>query len=559
MINSEILRFSQNHITKLSFVLQAVILFLVAPLQVDPHHDGIILGAAIASADGEFGPGSAFSQYGPLSPLIHGFFLDLTGSSMLNLRYFAALNTLLISYLLFKVMSKISSKQISILTATTWVLTSAIWATTFPGALLAWPSLISTALILTSLNLLLPIFINSEKQIYPSALDVFLAGVFLGLTGFARQQTWLASFLTLILIFFYVRGSGKTTLIFITGAVSSLLGMFGWLGLIGAWNSYLNQVIIWPLSAYSTLGANNNYNRYQFGSYVIQSAVLIVLIYLASILRKHLKKPLYVYLVFTPLIGLVVVSGFQIAGQSNWPATIRVILGEPQEKIILSFMYFGCVASIVLSGYFALKAKILLRQGGYEKLVLAVFGLVGVIQLYPQPDVLHLWWVAPLVLPSAFIGFNLIAQKSKKISIKDLIYVQTAFSLIGILLATIFIFKPWTEYKVPVLNGTYTFASKAEAISQFNQVQKYIKRGETSFDCADGVFAVSDGNYNSPDEWFVNWGMLDSEDPVVGKVRVICYQNMEYAESEANRLGMRLQKFVKTSNLSTTFAVLVRD
>jgi hypothetical protein len=255
----------------------------------------------------------------------------------------------------------------------------------------------------------------------------------------------------------------------------------------------------------------------------------------------------------------VVVSGFQIAGQSNWPATIRVILGEPQEKIILSFMYFGCVASIVLSGYFALKAKILVRQGGYDKLVLAVFGLVGVIQLYPQPDVLHLWWVAPLVLPSAFIGVNLIAQKSKKISIKDLIYIQTAFSLIGILLAAIFISKPWSEYKVPILNGTYSFASKAEAISQFNQVQKYIKRGETSFDCADGVFAVSDGNYNSSDEWFVNWGMLDSEDPVVGKVRVICYQNMEYAESEANRLGMRLQKFVKTSNPSTTFAVLVRD
>jgi len=559
MIDSEILKFAQNHITKLSFLLQAVILFLVAPLQVDPHHDGIILGAAIASANGEFGPGGAFSQYGPLSPLVHGFFLDLTGSSMLNLRYFAALNTLLISYLLFKVMSKVASKQISILTATTWVLTSAIWATTFPGALLAWPSLISTALILTSLNLLLPLFINSEMQVNPSMLHIFLAGVFLGLTGFARQQTWLASALTLLLLLFYVKGSGKTALIFITGVVSSILGMFGWLVLIGAWSSYLNQVIIWPLSAYSTLGANNNYNRYQFGSYVIQSAVLIVVIYFASILRRHLKKPLYVYLVFTPLIGLVVVSGFQIAGQSNWPAAIRVILGEPQEKIILSFMYFGCVASIVLSGYFALKAKILLRQGGYEKLVLAVFGLVGVIQLYPQPDVLHLWWVAPLVLPSAFIGFNLIAQKSKKISIKDLIYVQTAFSLIGILLATIFIFKPWTEYKVPVLNGTYTFASKAEAISQFNQVQKYIKRGETSFDCADGVFAVSDGNYNSPDEWFVNWGMLDSEDPAVGKVRVICYQNMEYAESEANRLKMRLQKFVETSNPGTTFAVLVRD
>jgi hypothetical protein len=456
-------------------------------------------------------------------------------------------------------MSKISSKQISILTATTWVLTSAIWATTFPGALLAWPSLISTALILTSLNLLLPLFIKSDKQVKPVMPHIFLAGVFLGLTGFARQQTWLASFLTLLLLLFYSKGFGKTALTFITGVVSSLLGMFGWLGLIGAWTSYLNQVIIWPLSAYSTLGANNNYNRYQFGSYVIQSVVLIFVIYFASILRRHLKKPIYVYLVLTPLIGLVVVSGFQIAGQSNWPAAIRVILGEPQEKIILSFMYFGCVASIVLSGYFGLRAKTLVRQGGYERLALAIFGLIGVIQLYPQPDVLHLWWVAPLVLPSAFISFNLIAQKSKEISIKDLIYVQTAFSLIGVLLATMFILKPWSEYKVPVLKGTYSFASKAEAFNQFNQVQRYIKRGETSFDCADGIFAVSDGNYNSPDEWFVNWGMLDSEDPVVGKVRVICYQNMEYAESEANRLGMRLQKFVKTSNPSTTFAVLVRD
>ena len=97
MINSKLVIFAKNQGVKAAFFLQGLILFLVAPLQVDPHHDGIILGAAVASANGQFGPGSAFSQYGPLSPLIHGFFLDLTSSSMLNLRYFAALNTLFIS------------------------------------------------------------------------------------------------------------------------------------------------------------------------------------------------------------------------------------------------------------------------------------------------------------------------------------------------------------------------------------------------------------------------------------------------------------------------------
>ena len=559
MINSQLVIFAKNQGVKAAFFLQGLILFLVAPLQVDPHHDGIILGAAVASANGRFGPGSAFSQYGPLSPLIHGFFLDLTSSSMLNLRYFAALNTIFISFLLFKVLSKISSRRISILTSTSWVFTSAIWATTFPGALLAWPSLISTALILMSLNLLLPIFMNRKDEYKLGHLYIYLAGVLLGLSGFARQQTWLAAALTLLLFIFFQKSYLKYSVILISGVVTSLVGMFGWLGFIGAWDSYINQVIIWPLSAYSTLGANNNYNRYQFGSYVIQGVVFVLALYFVSTLRILRISQQCVYLIFTSISGLVVASGFWIAGQSSWQAAVRVTLGEPQEKLILSFMYFGCIAAIVLSGYLIPKIKMLARQGGYEKLVLAIFGLVGVIQLYPQPDVLHLWWIAPLVLPSAVIGFESIVRKSKRLITNDLVYVQTSFALVGIVLAIKFVLQPWAPYEVPVLNGTYSFSAKAEAINEFNQVQKYIKRGETSFDCPDGVFAVSDGNYNSADEWFVNWGMLDSEAPEVGKVRIICYRDIGYAESEATRLGMELKAFVGSTNPNTTFAVLLRE
>jgi hypothetical protein len=89
-----------------TFLLQTVVLMLVAPLQIDPHHDGIILGAAIASSTGHIGPSEAFSQYGPLSPLLHGWFLNVFGNTMLNLRYFAAVNVLLISFLLFNLIRK---------------------------------------------------------------------------------------------------------------------------------------------------------------------------------------------------------------------------------------------------------------------------------------------------------------------------------------------------------------------------------------------------------------------------------------------------------------------
>ena len=47
--------------------LTAFIYFRVAPLQVDPHHDGVILGAAVAVAEGRPIQSGAFSQYGPAS------------------------------------------------------------------------------------------------------------------------------------------------------------------------------------------------------------------------------------------------------------------------------------------------------------------------------------------------------------------------------------------------------------------------------------------------------------------------------------------------------------
>jgi hypothetical protein len=250
-------------------------------------------------------------------------------------------------------------------------------------------------------------------------------------------------------------------------------------------------------------------------------------------------------------------NGFWISKQTSWDTSLRVVLGEPQEKLIISLSYFACLSAIFLPFYFLIKTKFKIPQNLFQNLFVSCLGLVGVVQLYPQPDVLHLWWVSPLFLPSSLIALNLLAKKWKMINTESLIIVNSTFSILGIILAAMFILRPWSEYEVPVLKGTFSFEEKARAVNQFDEVEKYIQPGETSFDCPDGVYAVNDGKYNAADEWFVNWGMLNSKEPAIGQVRVICNQDLAYAESEAMRHGMKLERYIVTNYSNISFAVLV--
>jgi hypothetical protein len=542
-----------------TFLLQTAVLFLVAPLQIDPHHDGIILGAAIASSTGQLGPSEAFSQYGPLSPLVHGLFLNLSGNSMLNLRYFAALNALIISFLLFKLMRKLTDKWTALVISSSWVCTSAIWSTTFPGALLPWPSLIATALILGGINLLFPIFEDSNFSKGKMNLRLALAGSFFGLTGFARQQTWLAAVITLTLLTLYFKRISTQVLIFAAGFSISVSFMFAWLIDLGAWVSYINQVIIWPLSAYSKLGVDNNYNRYQFASFFVQSIIFLLVLYTIGKLRHIFKSDYAIYWIVFMLSSMVLFSGFWISKQTTWNTTLRVILGEPQEKIIVSLGYFACLTAIVIPVYILVSSKFKVPREKYKSLFLACIGLVGVIQLYPQPDVLHLWWVAPIFLPSSLIGIQLITHKYKNLTTDNLRTVVGTFSVLGLILATSYIARPWTPYQIPVLKGTYTFEEKADAVNQFLKVQSYIVPGRTSFDCSDGVYAVSNKEYQAADEWFVNWGMLKNDSQSVGAVRVICNRGLAYIQEESKRLGMQVKLYQPTNYANISFAVLVEQ
>ena len=116
----------------------AFIYFRVAPLQVDPHHDGVILGAAVAVAEGRPIQSGAFSQYGPLPALIQGLVLWLFNTQLLTLRLMTAVQCLIIGHAIYRLARIFTHEQLSKLLSFFWLLTSCIWVTQFPGALLPW-------------------------------------------------------------------------------------------------------------------------------------------------------------------------------------------------------------------------------------------------------------------------------------------------------------------------------------------------------------------------------------------------------------------------------------
>jgi hypothetical protein len=380
----------------------------------------------------------------------------------------------------------------------------------------------------------------------------------IGLSGFARQQAWLAIPLAVLSLVLSNRGLHRNIIHFISGVAFALGCMLTWLVVIGSWQDYVNQVFIWPLTAYSTLGATNNYNRYQFFSYIIESLVFIVAVLVVAKLQARIKwrvASIGLALLFTLIITI---DGFWISQQANWKASIRVVLGEPQEKILISFSYFSALAVLIYCVYYFFSKKFREFIVSPVEISIAFFGLVGVVQLYPQPDVLHLWWVAPLFIPGGLIAFKKLSQKFSGFPERSFYTTLNIFSMVGIIFAILFMNRPWIEYEIPVLKGTYALSDKVNAVNKFNLVRNQIIPGETSFDCADGIYAVSDRSYSPPDEWFVNWGMLKMDKSALGKVRIICNQSLEYATRESLRLGWNLKYYEKSNYGDISFAVLVQ-
>jgi hypothetical protein len=216
------------------------------------------------------------------------------------------------------------------------------------------------------------------------------------------------------------------------------------------------------------------------------------------------------------------------------------LFGEPFERILVSPFYSAAIGSVLALIYIALSTKLQPSKLRDVQFVPTSFAAIAAIQLFPQSDVMHLWWISPLCLPFLSQAINH-AKKRFGESIETATQIVfSCFIVISVLFAINFIKGPWTEYQLPVLKGTYASAEKVNRVDFYGSILKYAKPRSASFDCGDGLYSVSGSKYLAADEWFVNWGYSTDTVRNMGTYRFICDRPIEYAQTEAARLGMKV-------------------
>lgn len=532
-----------------TFLLGGVVFFITAPLQADPHHDGVILAPAVAFSENLTVHGGAFSQYGPLSPILSGLWLKLTEPNLVSLRYFAALQALTISIGLFMVLRKLTNEERSRNITLLWIFASGVWATRFPGALMAWPSLLSSLLSISALFFSIK---GVQEKTSRSSLYIFIGGLLIAMSGFARAQSWAMAGAIGISLIFTSTKSIKKVVFLCLGYILGFALMLGYLDFNRVLKEWWLQSIYWPSQIYPALGQDNNYNRFQAILYVIEGVSLLLFVFLASqIYKRYSLKYVTVFLVITT--SVLVALGFLIPTVESLPIRYRVLLGEPLERILVS-PYYLSVSVTILIIYQQIKIPRVNRIPEY--LMVSTFGAISVLQLYPQSDVMHLWWIAPLLLPSLAIFANSLNSRSK-LHPMVLDRVLQVFVFFGAILAINFISSDWKEYDNFALKKTYASSEKVDGLTVYDQIENSAIPRKTSFDCHDGIYAVLTGEYLPVDEWYVNWGFPKTVKPKLGEIRFICGKSYEYAESEAFRIGWNLIEFNQSkSNPEASLAIL---
>jgi hypothetical protein len=224
----------------------------------------------------------------------------------------------------------------------------------------------------------------------------------------------------------------------------------------------------------------------------------------------------------------------------DMPIRVKVLIGEPLANLVISPLFFGCVVSIFLGIFIFRKQNNQLSPAKFKDAIIIFASIATIPQLYPQADVMHLWWISPVFLIVILVLIERFPEDLKRTTSAALQTILIASIILGTISAFAFINRPKAAFNLDVLRGTYSDARTVQSLDLFKIIEVAALEGKTSFDCEDGVFSVIGGEYLAADEWFVNWGFGPNELRSPGKVRIICNQSRTYSLTESNNLGMEL-------------------
>ncbi len=535
----ELLLKKRNSAT-LVFTIQAIVLFGISPLQGDGHHDGIVFAPSVAFSEGLVVQKDVFSQYGPLNVWLYGSILKIFQNQVLVLRISAAFLSLFTAWLLYQVLNRTSLSKIALWITSVWTTANAVYMTSFPASPLPWASV--TANLFALMGLLILVRKNKDDT---QKKMLFLSGTLFGISIFARIQ-FVAFIPILILLVLSTKNlkMARSLALISSGFVSGLLFIVTVLYLQDALIPYFEQSVVFPLTRYPNLGFSTSYNLYLF---TLVFTVPILALGLCFYLRKllnHFNAFVVIFLTAGLFLSLNF-AGRWLVPNSSFPLIPRVVFGEILEKSGLWLSYSSVLICLALPFVLLVNRRFRRDASGIKELGIIATGLIGVLQLYPYPDVQHLWWATPILLPALHFVPKLALTK-------EVLLLCKATILTGLMLFVYFLNQPWYEFKSHTMRGIYASKEKVELYEIYLPIEKFNDGRSYRFDCEDGIHSVAQGKYLSVDEWFVNWGNIQNESSLSPNVKAIfiCDRKISYAQSQASKIGWTITFYNERSNSS---------
>lgn len=466
--------------------------------EVDPHHDGIMYTAAVGVYEGKIPNRDFFAQYGPISPVLQGFWFRFTEPTLWNLKVLTSLGLAIIGVLIYIGVKRRFSAMTAILLSICWVLTGPFG--------LPWSSVFSTIFILSSLLILN--FVLSPRERRHTSISSLIVGLLLAISTYTRIHS-IVVFIAVVFGLLILRERRK----YFRVTVPLVIGFFSTFAIItillfktNALKPYLDQCILWASGAYA--GGPKISLSYFTNLGWIPLFGMINLFIIWQIFKSKSSKSMYVYLI---LLGSILFYGFLLQfslWQRSGPQTLRnlkvlaVTSGE-KSTFAFNFTILSFFIILIICGFRNLTNNYTKSKGLGEPIIYFLITLSTLTQLYPFADEYHIAFVVPIILvASVFV----IPEKYRQRAPENALQLW-AIALIPVLTFNFFVNAkvPRYEFSSKTLSGMYGSWITAKPLDQTMIALEREVPG-IKFNCADGIYAGAGGRYLSVDEKFVTWG-----------------------------------------------------
>jgi len=481
-------------------------------LDPDPHHDGILYGAAVRIRNSGVPNRDVFAQYGPLVPEIQGLWLRIFGPSLINLRIQALLIFILVSVAIWNVAKLYTSRITAHLFSSTWILAI--------PSVLPWPNIYTTLISITSFLLLVDL---EERKIHNSPIRVVIAASLIGVGSFGRIHL-IAIFFLVSCYFLIIRNLRLNLIPWVCGFFGSFLSIIVILQLNGALNSFISQCISWPFFEYASPSINKSFIVGLFWYPVICSFLALIILSVQSLIQFKNTFSISIFLIAALFLSLLFISKMDRTGALTL-RNPRVLSIDFARHMLNSVDYSVAFIMALTFSLGLFKIKKLLPV----KAISVLYSMGVMTQLYPLYDVNHLWLVSPMFIIGFLVAFG-DTLLFKKFSVRPLqiVLLGICVALIGQILS--FALEPRSSFESASLKGMSgpTEFARSLDLTMF-QLQKFAKPKSTVFQCGNGIFAGAGGRYLASSNSLVNWGP-DANENELGSQVFFCGVNKRFID-----------------------------